>query len=68
MEPEKSNSLSYEGFQKFVQKGAKPAKTVADVLEILKHRIKSQQVLDDYGLSEDIVEDDNSQPLLTQNS
>lgn len=68
MEPEKSNSLSYEGFQKFVQKGALPAKNVSEVLEILKHRIKPQQKLDDYSLDDNYIfeEDDDIKPLLTQ--
>ena len=67
MEPEKSNKLSYEGFEKFVQKGALPVKNVSEVLEILQRRIKPQQILDDYSLDDDIFEDDNAQPLLTQN-
>ena len=49
IEPEKSNTLSYNGFEKFVQKGAIPAKNVSQVLDILKHKIKLQQVLDDYN-------------------
>lgn len=67
IEPEKSNILSYEGFQKFVQKGALPAKNVSEVLEIFKHRIKPQQILDDYSLDDSYgFSDDDVKPLLTQ--
>ncbi len=67
IEPEKSNLLSHEGFDKFLQKGALPARTISDVLEILKQDIKSQQVLDNYSVDErNSFDDDDVKPLLTQ--
>ncbi len=66
MEPEESNSLSYEGFQKFVQKGAIPAKNVSEVLDIFKDRIKPQQILDDYSADDNYNFEEDVKPLLTQ--
>jgi len=62
IEPEESNSLAFDGFKRFVQNGALPARNVSDVLEILEREIKpEEQVLDDF----DSV-DDEVKPLLTQ--
>jgi len=61
IEPEEFNSLAYDGFKRFIQNGALPARNVSDVLEILKHEIKPKYyALDNYDSVEDI------KPLLTQ--
>lgn len=62
MEPEKSNSLSHDAFEKFIDNGATSAHNILDVLEILKYRLKPKEhVLEDF----DSVDDDIN-PLLTQ--
>ena len=62
VEPEQSNQLAYEGFDRFIKNGALPAKDVSEVLEILKREIKpSEHVLEEYESIENDVK-----PLLTQ--
>jgi len=60
IEPEKFNSLAYDGFKRFTENGALPASNVSDVLEILEHGIRPKEhVLEEYG-------SDDVKPLLTQ--
>lgn len=61
IEPEKTNRLACDGFQRFIHNGALPARNVSDVLKILTRTIKLKEpVLDDY------ISDDYIKPLLTQ--
>lgn len=55
MEPEKENTIAYEGFIKFKQKGAIPASTIEEAVTIIKQASKIKQpTLIDYE-SEDEV-------------
>lgn len=55
MEPEEDNIVSYEGFQKFRDKGAIPASTVEEALKIIKDVSKIKQpTLTDYESENEI--------------
>lgn len=62
IEPEKDNVLAHDGYIRFIENGALPAKNALDVLEIIKHGLKPKEhVLEDF----DSI-DENAKPLLTQ--
>jgi len=50
MEPEKDNELAYDGFRKFLQKGAKKASTIPEAIEIIKREAKiKESSLDEFN-------------------
>jgi DNA processing protein len=55
MEPEKSNELSYDGFVKFVKKGALSASSASEAVEIVRKHVEiKDHVLDEYNLEDEM--------------
>jgi len=57
MEPEQANKIAYDGFKQFVMKGAKPASSVDEAMNMIKKFNPIEQPsLSDYDLVNDIDE------------